>query len=140
MDAYCRGVAAILKHIGRGPEACAGHKEYALPGGRKPDPSFDMNAFRASVRAIITGIAPPPTLIPKAEPDAASGAPVGRKTLRRGDTGDLVKEVQRKINVPDDGTFGPKTEAAVRRFQRERHLVPDGIVGPKSWMLLDEVK
>jgi len=34
-DAYQRGVAAILTHIGQGPEFCAGHKEYALPPGRK---------------------------------------------------------------------------------------------------------
>lgn len=47
--AYQRGVAAILNHIGAGSVMCAGHKEYALPVGRKKDPSFDMNAFRAAV-------------------------------------------------------------------------------------------
>lgn len=31
-----------------------------------------------------------------------------------------------------DGLFGPRTEHAVRRFQREHGLVVDGIVGPKS--------
>lgn len=49
MEAYARGVAAILKHIGAGPEMCVGHKEYALPHGRKIDPSFDMTAFRQRV-------------------------------------------------------------------------------------------
>ena len=38
MDAYRRGVAAILTHIGREAEFCAGHKEYCVPQGRKPDP------------------------------------------------------------------------------------------------------
>ena len=33
--------------------------------------------------------------------------------------------------------FGPKTEAAVRAFQRQRRLVPDGIVGPKTWAEID---
>lgn len=51
MDAYAKGVAAILKHIGAKPVMAAGHKEYALPKGRKPDPSFDMPAFRARVAA-----------------------------------------------------------------------------------------
>ena len=38
MDAYRRGVAAILTHIGADPIMVCGHKEYALPRGRKPDP------------------------------------------------------------------------------------------------------
>jgi N-acetylmuramoyl-L-alanine amidase-like protein len=49
IDAYKRGCAAILKHIGVQPIMCAGHKEYALPHGRKDDPDFDMDAFRADV-------------------------------------------------------------------------------------------
>lgn len=53
MDAYRRGVAAILTHIGASAIMCAGHKEYALPAGRKDDPDFDMNKFRADVAAII---------------------------------------------------------------------------------------
>ena len=49
MDAYARGVAAILKHVGASAIMCAGHKEYALPKGRKIDPTFDMAAFRKVV-------------------------------------------------------------------------------------------
>lgn len=40
MDAYARGVAAILTHIGAQPIMAAGHLEYALPAGRKPDPEL----------------------------------------------------------------------------------------------------
>lgn len=53
MEAYARGVAAILKHIKAPVTMCAGHKEYALPRGRKIDPSFDMVAFRAKVAAFM---------------------------------------------------------------------------------------
>jgi peptidoglycan hydrolase-like protein with peptidoglycan-binding domain len=137
MDAYHRGVAAILSRLGRGSEFCAGHKEYALPHGRKDDADFDMNAFRLSVTAIMGGTAPPPNLIPSVEPPAAPGAPPGRATLRRGSISELVKQVQAKVGVTADGKFGPKTEAAVRGFQRGHELVPDGIVGPKTWIALD---
>ena len=58
MQSYKKGVAAILKHIGAQPDMCCGHGEYALPHGRKEDPSFDMNKFRADVAALIDQ--PPP--------------------------------------------------------------------------------
>ena len=136
LDAYHRGVAAILRRLGRDQSFCAGHKEYALPKGRKPDPSLDMDLFRSQVKAILDGVAPPPTLIPAQEPPVAGGAS-GRSTLRRGASGRLVEEVQRKVGSGVDGVFGPRTEAAVRMFQRARGLVPDGIVGPKTWRALD---
>jgi hypothetical protein len=139
MDAYHRGVAAILKHLRQDVKFCAGHKEYALPHGRKNDPDFDMNAFRASVAAIMSGTAPAPELIPSAEPPARPGAPAGRPTLRRGATSDLVRQVQAKLKVDVVGHFGPKTEAAVRAFQRDHNLVPDGIIGPATWAALDSV-
>lgn len=55
MEGYAKGCAAILKHIGAPASMCAGHKEYAVPPGRKIDPSFDMNAFRARVAAFMQG-------------------------------------------------------------------------------------
>ena len=140
MDAYQRGVAAILKHKGLDVLAgCAGHKEFALPPGRKNDPVFDMVEFRRSVALIMAGSAPAPQLIPRAEPTPPSGASAGRPTLRRGAAGPLVKDVQRKLGVDADGIFGAGTEAAVRAFQRTRAMVPDGIVGPKTWAALDSV-
>jgi peptidoglycan hydrolase-like protein with peptidoglycan-binding domain len=136
-DAYCRGVAAILKHIGREADFCVGHKEWALPKGRKSDPSQDMAAFRTSVTAILNGTAPPLPLIPPNEPPAAPGGTAGRPTLRRTTSDDFVRQVQTKLGIAVDGVFGPRTEAAVRDFQRSHNLVPDGIVGPKTWAALD---
>lgn len=48
-DAYHRGVAAILNHLGKDASFCCGHKEYAP--GRKPDPNLNMTDFRQSVQA-----------------------------------------------------------------------------------------
>jgi peptidoglycan hydrolase-like protein with peptidoglycan-binding domain len=95
-----------------------------------------MNTFRQHVDAILTGTAPAPRLIPAVEPTASA-----RPTLRRGATGRLVQQIQSTLNVNttsgSSGTYGPKTEAAVRAFQRQHNLVPDGIVGPKTWVALD---
>ena len=65
-------------------------------------------------------------------------------TLRRPSRSPQVKLVQRLINlrlspVPrlgEDSIFGPKTDAAVRSFQRSNRLTPDGIVGPRTWRAL----
>jgi peptidoglycan hydrolase-like protein with peptidoglycan-binding domain len=135
MEAYRRGVAAILRHVGRSADFCCGHKEYRHPLGFKDDPSFDMNVFRTRVAAILDGTAPPPELIPGVEPDDRK-----RLTLRRGAKNPLVQEIQRKLGVsPQADEFGPKTEAAVRELQRKTNLVPDGIVGPKTWAELDKL-
>jgi N-acetylmuramoyl-L-alanine amidase/Putative peptidoglycan binding domain len=137
VEAYQRGVAAILRHVDRSAEFCCGHKEYALPAGRKVDPSFDMASFRVRVAAILGGAVPAPALIPAVEPAAKQNA-IPRPTLRRGAMSPLVREVQQKLNIsPPDGVFGARTEAEVRKFQRTRSLVPDGIIGPKTWALLD---
>ena len=140
IEAYQRGVAALLRHLGLSADCCAGHKEYALPKGRKPDPDFDMFAFRQVVAAMLAN-SPPPDLIPAQEPPHPDdpGRP-SRPTLRRGgqgDHGDWVRRVQARVGVACDGDFGAETEAAVRRFQRAHAIVPDGIVGPQTWSMLD---
>jgi murein L,D-transpeptidase YcbB/YkuD len=130
MDAYRRGVAAILKKIYAPEIMCCGHKEYALPKGRKIDPNFDMDDFRREVAICMGEAVPKPVLIPVAQE-------TGRPTLRRGARGDLVKKIQAALQVDADGIFGPGTEAALREFQRAKGLVPDGIAGPRTWTALD---
>ena len=138
MLALRQGIAALLRHCGRDADWCAGHKEYALPAGRKPDPLFDMATLRREVADAMAAGLPPLPQIPATEPSAAllPGAQA-RPTLRRGNGGAWVQRLQQALGIaPDDGEFGPITESAVRRFQRDRGLVADGIVGPKTWALL----
>ena len=135
MDAYHRGVAAILAHVGQDAAFCAGHREFALPPKRKEDPIFNMDAFRATVATIMAGAAPPPALIPSLDEKQ-------RPTLRRDPVRmvviEQVKTLQQRLGLtPVDGLFGPACEARVRAVQREKKLVPDGIVGPKTWAALD---
>jgi hypothetical protein len=66
-------------------------------------------------------------------------------TLRRGDRGAGVGELQRRLNAklgalePSlvvDGDFGAKTEVAVREVQGLYALKVDGVAGPKTWAAL----
>ncbi|MBR3020280.1 MAG: peptidoglycan-binding protein [Clostridia bacterium] len=56
--------------------------------------------------------------------------------LRNGDTGAAVALLQTGLNragygpLPTDGIFGPRTAAAVERFQRGHGLRADGVAGP----------
>lgn len=137
MTALVHGLAALLRHIGRNVDWCMGHKEYALPSGRKNDPSFDMGPLRMEVARALSGSLPPLTLIPAVEPTAPPGQPP-RPTVRRGSAGPDVTRLQQLLGItPADGLFGPGTEAVVRQFQRDHGLVPDGIIGPKTWPMLE---
>lgn len=56
---------------------------------------------------------------------------------------DAVRELQDKLRAhgfdpgPSDGTFGPATEDAVRRFHAANGLGADAVAGPQTWALLD---
>jgi murein L,D-transpeptidase YcbB/YkuD len=58
-------------------------------------------------------------------------------TLRRGTPWILpTKAAQTELGVTSDGDFGPKTETAVKAFQKRSGLEPDGVVGPLTWAAL----
>ncbi len=80
---------------------------------------------------------PPPTQVAKQEENSPPLTTQARTTLRRGASGGEVQQLQKALNLAVDGNFGPKTEAAVREFQRTHDIVPDGIVGAKTWAALD---
>ena len=56
--------------------------------------------------------------------------------LKNGSKGDDVKKLQEKLGVEAIGTFGPKTEAAVKAWQKANGLKDDGIVGDATWSKL----
>ena len=64
--------------------------------------------------------------------------------LRRGDTGEAVRDLQERLALIGYGTggdhqeFGAATEASLRQFQSDRGLVVDGVCGPQSWNALVE--
>lgn len=70
--------------------------------------------------------------------------------LRQGSTGDKVRQMQRQLNViagayplipkiAEDGIFGPRTEEAVKTFQKIFNLTQDGIVGFRTWYKISQI-
>ncbi|MFF0630602.1 peptidoglycan-binding protein [Streptomyces sp. NPDC004296] len=68
------------------------------------------------------------------------------RLVMRNFTGPDAAEVQclllrHKLSPGDvDGYFGERTEAEVKRLQRQDHLPADGIVGERTWALLRHVE
>ena len=56
--------------------------------------------------------------------------------LKVGSEGADVKKLQEKLGVEAIGKFGPKTEAAVKAWQKANGLKDDGIVGDATWSKL----
>jgi len=53
--------------------------------------------------------------------------------LKKGDKNEQVRQLQVKLGVDPVGTFGPKTEEAVKKYQAANGLIADGIVGEATW-------
>jgi uncharacterized protein YkwD len=63
-------------------------------------------------------------------------APARHRILHMGMRGRDVAAVQRKVHATADGVIGPRTRAAVIRFQRAHHIRANGAVGSATWKAL----
>ena len=74
----------------------------------------------------------------------ATGTAPARPTLQRPAKNAAVKRLQRALRDagfdpgPVDGSFGKRTETAVKKLQKARGLEADGVAGPKTWAALAE--
>ena len=62
------------------------------------------------------------------------------RTLRKGHSGEDVRNLQYHLGILVDGSFGPATDRAVKVAQMKSNLKPDGSVGPltqRAWGLSD---
>ncbi|TDO92508.1 peptidoglycan recognition protein family protein [Enemella evansiae] len=110
-------------------------RHHRAAGGLQVDGSFGpatqtaVTTFQRAQRLSADGV-----IGPKTWPKLAVVA-------RRGATGDLARAVQFALNtagarIAVDGSFGPKTLAAVKAYQTREKLEVDGIVGPLTWRSL----
>lgn len=125
----------------------------ARPSAPTPPPPAVLNTAASSRPAAAT---PSPTAQRSLQADTFTPATAQRSTavgsrvqaqqiVRRGDTGPAVSALQgdlaklgylRQSEV--DGDFGPRTEAAVKSFQKDKGLEQDGVVGPNTRGALDK--
>ncbi|AXK34965.1 hypothetical protein DVA86_22285 [Streptomyces armeniacus] len=101
----------------------------AADGGYGPKTVAAVKAFQSSRGLVSDGV-----IGPKTWPELV-------KTVERGATGGAVKAAQTQLNVYGhglevDGSFGDRTVAAVKDFQRGHKLAVDGVVGPQTWAAL----
>ena len=59
-----------------------------------------------------------------------------RVLLAFGMTDGSVAQVQRTLHIPDDGIYGPQTEAAVALYQKHTGLDQTGKVDVRTWLKL----
>ena len=153
------GVSAVVLLRGEGQTSATTVPEgtSTTPAQTETVPSSTTTTPTTTTPTTTTPTPTTPTPTPPATAPAAFTLPEGTK-LQAGEsdpsaTSDLevitdpevVTELQQALAAagydpgPADGTFGPRTEAAVVAFQQANGLTTDGIVGPETAAKLNEV-
>ena len=107
-----------------------------------PQTTLAVKRFQAANGLTADGIVGPKTRDALYAP-SISPAEITRPTLRQGDTGSFVLELQNALinfgflTGSADGKFGAATYNAVTAFQRAAGLLADGVVGQGTWKALD---
>ncbi|MGM7723291.1 L,D-transpeptidase family protein [Metabacillus sp. Hm71] len=143
---------SILKKGDRGPSVADLQRKLTALGFNTKgiDGIFGSNTdkavrqFQRARHLVVDGIAGPATrkalggttVTKPTSPSSSAGSDLFKSgSLKRGDRGAAVKELQRILTAKGyntkgvDGIFGANTERAVHQFQKAHGLVADGIVG-----------
>ena len=138
MDAYAKLCKALCKEFGLSTSRVLGHKEVCSPTGRKVDPNFNMNEFRAKVGGAKGGVS--------TSTGGSGGGGKKYKTVSKiaplglydkdGNGHTRIKDWQTNALDYDekdaDGYFGPDTETDTKELQRQLGVKADGLVGDET--------
>ena len=109
-----------------------------LPSTTQPTQPSTTTTSTTSTTSTTTTVARPPSPTTSTTVPAEPGPPASSSSLRRGDSGPEVAELQRKLRGLGywlgavDGSYGYTTEQAVTAFQKVEGLSVDGVAGPAT--------
>lgn len=154
-QSYVKGVAALLDHLHYKENRTLAHKEICEPAGRKSDPNFGMNEFRALVGRQLDRWAQtdrdaerPPAHAPafklgrvlQIEKPLMRGKDVEQVALALKRNGFALKNSRSTRTASGfDGIFGPDMAGAVKAFRTRKGLRSGGEVGPRTTVALGGV-
>jgi len=116
-----------------------GYYQSSVDGIFGPKTEKAVKSFQKAVGITVDGIAGPVTLAKLNGSSSSRGSSTSSSKsslLKRGMKGSAVKDLQQKLKDKGyyhssvDGIFGPKTEKAVKSFQKAVGITVDGIAGP----------
>lgn len=133
IDAYAKLCKALIDEFGLSTSRVVGHKEAGVPRGRKIDPNFSMNDFRAKVGGAKGGVS---------QDGGSSGGSTYKTVNKTAPLGLYDKDPKSHSRIEDwqtdalgytgkaaDGFFGPDTERDTKTLQRQLGVSDDGLVG-----------
>ncbi len=108
----------------------------AVDGHFGPATQARLISFQRSARLPATGVVDRHTW-DAVERAAHPLLPYWNTVLRRGSHGSGVVALQKALRITADGSFGPKTEAAVKAAQKAAHLASTGVVATLTWKAVE---
>ncbi|HWS29679.1 MAG TPA: peptidoglycan-binding protein [Clostridia bacterium] len=128
-------VTLVVVLLASGPKNAAATKNVTMISGAGDEA---ITGYTSTGEVIIT--VPTPSITPTA---ILTPSPTPDPTLKRGDENERVTELQERLMDLDyldidepTQLFGPATEDAVQRFQRQIGAQKDGIAGPETLALI----
>jgi len=133
----------VGENVGYGPDAATVHVAFMNSPAHKAN-ILDRDYTEVGIGTVTRGgrvwvaevFRQPVRIRTSSASSATSSAKTFSRTLRVGDRGAVVKQLQARLGQTRTGYYGLYTKSAVARFQRQLGWTGRGNCGPKTWSRL----